>query len=94
MKKDEFIVRVKRIKSFYGELVDNIEEEGLVWFNIWKDKEIKDNMDFVKLLEETTFFPLFVTCSSKNYRNMKLNFFLLVKTNFNIKKYKYAINNN
>lgn len=57
IKKEEFIIKLKNIKSFYGNLVGNIVEEGLIWFSIWSEKEIKDNTDFLELLDETKFLP-------------------------------------
>lgn len=38
-KKEELILQLQNLKSFYGEFIENIEEEGLVWYN----------MDFLKL---------------------------------------------
>ncbi|KAL5237883.1 hypothetical protein ACI65C_008686 [Semiaphis heraclei] len=60
-KKEEFIIQLQNLKSFYGEFIENIEEEGLVWYNMWKEKN-DDNMDFLKLLDEVTFLPSIKKC--------------------------------
>jgi len=62
IKKEEFIIKLKNIKSFYGDLVDNIIEEGLIWYSIWSEKEIEDNTDFLELLDETKFLPSIKIC--------------------------------
>jgi len=61
IKKEEFITKLKNIKSFYGDLVDNILEEGLNGYSNWNEKEIKDNTDLLELLDET-FFPSIKNC--------------------------------
>ncbi|KAL4122488.1 hypothetical protein QTP88_014810 [Uroleucon formosanum] len=58
---EEFIIQLQNLKSFYGEFIENIEEEGLVWYNMWKEKN-DDNMDFLKLLDEVTFLPSIKKC--------------------------------
>ncbi|CAI6369178.1 unnamed protein product [Macrosiphum euphorbiae] len=55
-KKEEFIIQLQNLKSFYGEFIENIEEEGLVWYNMWKEKN-DNNLDFLNLLDEVTFLP-------------------------------------
>jgi hypothetical protein len=37
--------------------VDNIVEEGLVWYNMWSSKEVSDTMDFIDVLKETELLP-------------------------------------
>jgi len=61
IKKEEFIIQLKNLKLFYGEFIENIEEEGLVWYNMWKEKN-ETNMDFLKLLDEVTFLPSIKKC--------------------------------
>jgi hypothetical protein len=33
--REEITEHINRIERFYGEFVDNIVEEGLVWYNTW-----------------------------------------------------------
>lgn len=52
---------LKNTESCYGNLVENIVED-LVWFNIRKEIQIENIMDFVILPKETSFFPLTKNC--------------------------------
>lgn len=36
LSREEITVHLNQIKTFYGEFVVNIVEEGLIWFNMWK----------------------------------------------------------
>ncbi|KAF0714508.1 ATP-dependent DNA helicase PIF1-like, partial [Aphis craccivora] len=48
--------------SFYGYLLDNVIEEGLIWYSIWSEKETRDNTDFLELLDESKFLPSITNC--------------------------------
>lgn len=56
-KKEDFIKKLQYLKSFYGKLLDNIEEEGLIWYNIWEKKNYDNNIDLLKLLDDA-FLPI------------------------------------
>ncbi|KAL4142518.1 hypothetical protein QTP88_004962 [Uroleucon formosanum] len=60
---EEITVHLNRIKTFYGEFVDNIVVEGLIWFNLWSSKEVPDMMDFTDVLKETKLLPAIKMCA-------------------------------
>lgn len=62
MSKEKLSVQLNKIKSVYGEFVNNIIEDGFVWFNMWHSKEVSNEMEFIEVLSEKKFLPSIKTC--------------------------------